>query len=52
MNSICDFRSGKDRPGIVNQLAHAILEAGCNIQDSRMTGARRRVRAHAAGLRT
>jgi len=28
---------GKDRPGIVNQLSHAILEAGCNIQDSRMT---------------
>jgi len=28
---------GKDRPGIVNQLAQAILEAGCNIQDSRMT---------------
>jgi len=28
---------GKDRPGIVNLLSHAILEAGCNIQDSRMT---------------
>mgnify|MGYP003446493178 FL=1 len=28
---------GKDRPGIVNLLAQAILEAGCNIQDSRMT---------------
>ena len=28
---------GKDRPGIVNLLSQAILEAGCNIQDSRMT---------------
>jgi len=28
---------GKDRPGLVNQLSHAILDAGCNIQDSRMT---------------
>jgi len=28
---------GKDRPGIVNQLSRAILEAGCNIEDSRMT---------------
>jgi glycine cleavage system transcriptional repressor len=28
---------GKDRPGIVNDLSKAILEAGCNIEDSRMT---------------
>jgi len=28
---------GKDRPGIVNQLSRAILDAGCNIEDSRMT---------------
>lgn len=28
---------GRDRPGIVNQLSRAILDAGCNIEDSRMT---------------
>jgi glycine cleavage system transcriptional repressor len=28
---------GKDRPGIVNQLSRAVLEAGCNVEDSRMT---------------
>lgn len=28
---------GKDRPGIVNQISRAILDAGCNIEDSRMT---------------
>jgi glycine cleavage system transcriptional repressor len=28
---------GKDRPGIVNQLTRAVLEAGCNVEDSRMT---------------
>lgn len=28
---------GKDRPGIVNQVARVILDAGCNIEDSRMT---------------
>ncbi len=28
---------GKDRPGIVNQLSRAILESGCNLEDSRMT---------------
>jgi glycine cleavage system transcriptional repressor len=28
---------GEDRPGIVNDLSKAILEAGCNIVDSRMT---------------
>jgi glycine cleavage system transcriptional repressor len=28
---------GKDRPGIVNQLSRAILDAGCNVEDSRMT---------------
>ena len=28
---------GKDRPGIVNQLSRLIVEAGCNIEDSRMT---------------
>lgn len=28
---------GKDRPGIVNALAKAILDHGCNIEDSRMT---------------
>jgi len=28
---------GKDRPGIVNQVSRMILDAGCNIEDSRMT---------------
>lgn len=28
---------GQDRPGIVNQLSKAILDSGCNIEDSRMT---------------
>ncbi len=28
---------GKDRPGIVDELSLAILEGGCNIEDSRMT---------------
>lgn len=28
---------GEDRPGIVNDLSKAILEHGCNIEDSRMT---------------
>lgn len=28
---------GKDRPGIVNQLTRAILDAGGNVEDSRMT---------------
>jgi glycine cleavage system transcriptional repressor len=28
---------GKDRPGIVNDLSKAILDSGCNIEDSRMT---------------
>ncbi|UCH53338.1 MAG: glycine cleavage system protein R [Pseudomonadota bacterium] len=28
---------GKDRPGIVNDLSKAILDAACNIEDSRMT---------------
>jgi glycine cleavage system transcriptional repressor len=28
---------GKDRPGIVNDLSKAVLDAGCNIEDSRMT---------------
>jgi len=28
---------GKDRPGIVNQLSKVIVDAGCNIEDSRMT---------------
>ena len=28
---------GKDQPGIVNQLSRTILEAGCNVEDSRMT---------------
>ncbi len=28
---------GQDRPGIVNDLSRAILDAGCNIEDSRMT---------------
>lgn len=27
---------GKDRPGIVNQLSNALLDAGCNIAESRM----------------
>lgn len=28
---------GEDRPGIVNALSKAVLEHGCNIEDSRMT---------------
>ncbi len=28
---------GEDRPGIVNELSRAILDGGCNIEDSRMT---------------
>jgi glycine cleavage system transcriptional repressor len=28
---------GEDHPGIVNQLSRAILDYGCNIEDSRMT---------------
>ena len=28
---------GEDHPGIVNLLSKAILEQGCNIEDSRMT---------------
>lgn len=28
---------GKDHPGIVNALSKAVLEHGCNIEDSRMT---------------
>lgn len=28
---------GEDRPGIINRLAGAISEAGCNVVDSRMT---------------
>jgi len=28
---------GEDHPGIVNQVSKAILEHGCNIEDSRMT---------------
>lgn len=28
---------GKDRPGIVNELAKTVLDCGCNIEDSRMT---------------
>jgi len=28
---------GKDRPGIVNQLSRVVLDAGCNVEDSRMT---------------
>lgn len=28
---------GQDRPGIVNQLSRAILDNGCNVEDSRMT---------------
>jgi glycine cleavage system transcriptional repressor len=28
---------GKDHPGLVNDLSRAILEQGCNIEDSRMT---------------
>ena len=27
---------GKDRPGIVNQLSNILLDAGCNIVESRM----------------
>lgn len=28
---------GQDRPGLVNELSSAILDAGCNVADSRMT---------------
>ncbi|MFV8835474.1 glycine cleavage system protein R [Aquisalimonas sp.] len=28
---------GEDRPGIINRLAAAVSEAGCNVVDSRMT---------------
>ncbi|ROR29820.1 glycine cleavage system protein R [Inmirania thermothiophila] len=28
---------GEDRPGIVEELSHTVLEAGCNVEDSRMT---------------
>lgn len=28
---------GEDHPGIVNQISKAVLEHGCNIEDSRMT---------------
>lgn len=28
---------GKDRPGIVNEISRAILDSGCNVEDSRMT---------------
>ncbi len=28
---------GEDRPGIVQELSRVILDAGCNIEDSRMT---------------
>ena len=28
---------GKDRPGIINRLAGAVADSGCNIVDSRMT---------------
>lgn len=28
---------GKDRPGIVHQLCKAILDSGCNLEDSRMS---------------
>ncbi len=28
---------GKDRPGIVNALSKAVLDSGCNVEDSRMT---------------
>jgi glycine cleavage system transcriptional repressor len=28
---------GKDRPGIVHELSKAILDSGCNVEDSRMT---------------
>jgi glycine cleavage system transcriptional repressor len=28
---------GRDRPGIVEEISRAVLESGCNIEDSRMT---------------
>lgn len=28
---------GEDRPGIINRLAAAVVDAGCNVVDSRMT---------------
>lgn len=28
---------GRDRPGLVDEFSHSVLESGCNIEDSRMT---------------
>lgn len=28
---------GRDRPGLVNEFSQAVLDSGCNIEDSRMT---------------
>ena len=28
---------GQDRPGLINELSHTLLDCGCNIEDSRMT---------------
>jgi glycine cleavage system transcriptional repressor len=28
---------GRDRPGIINRLSEAVMNAGCNVQDTRMT---------------
>ncbi len=37
MNYLVLSAIGKDRPGIVNELSKVILDANCNIVDSRMT---------------
>ncbi|CAK0739011.1 glycine cleavage system transcriptional repressor [Gammaproteobacteria bacterium] len=37
MNHLVIAALGQDRPGLVNDLSSAILEAGCNVADSRMT---------------
>jgi len=37
MNYLVIAALGQDRPGLVNDLSSAILDAGCNIVDSRMT---------------
>jgi glycine cleavage system transcriptional repressor len=37
MNYMVIAALGQDRPGLVNELSMAILDAGCNVVDSRMT---------------
>src|SRR6056297_3509706 len=37
MNVLVVAAVGEDRPGIVNEICKAIADAGCNIEDSRMS---------------